>query len=48
MSLFLAGYAFKKPLGQIVRETMPYFLVQLAILLLVTWLPGLTSLLRIP
>jgi tripartite ATP-independent transporter DctM subunit len=46
MNLFLASYAFKKPVGQIVRDTLPYLFVQLAVLLLVTYVPGLSTLLK--
>lgn len=46
MNLFLSSYAFKRPLGQIVRETLPYLFVQLAVLILVTYLPGLSILLK--
>ncbi len=43
MSLFLAGYAFKQPLARIIKETFPFLLVQLAVLILVTYVPGLTT-----
>jgi C4-dicarboxylate transporter DctM subunit len=46
MNLFLASYAFKKPLGQVIRETMPYLFVQLAILIVVTYAPGLSSIIK--
>ncbi|HOX31970.1 MAG TPA: TRAP transporter large permease subunit [Spirochaetales bacterium] len=44
MNLFLASYAFKKPVGQIVRDTLPYLAVQFAVLLLATYAPGLSTL----
>ncbi len=43
MSLFLAGYAFKQPLSRIIKETFPFLLVQLAVLILVTYVPSLTT-----
>jgi len=39
MNLFLASYAFNKPVMRIFRDVLPFFLVQLAILALVTWVP---------
>ncbi len=44
MNLFLASYAFKKPLKEIFKESWPFFLLQLAVLLLVTYLPELSLL----
>ena len=46
MNLFLASYAFKKPLSQVVRESLPYLFVQLAVLLVVTYAPGLSTFLK--
>lgn len=43
MSLFLAGYAFKQPLARIIKETFPFLIVQVAVLILVTYVPGLTT-----
>lgn len=39
MSLFLASYAFKRPLLSIYREVIPFLLVQLLVLLVVTYAP---------
>jgi TRAP-type C4-dicarboxylate transport system permease large subunit len=46
LNLFLASYAFGKPLSRIVREVLPFLAVQLAVLAAVTYLPVLSSLLR--
>lgn len=43
MSLFLAGYAFKQPLSKIIKETFPFMALQLLVLILVTYIPGLTT-----
>ncbi|MBU0953978.1 MAG: TRAP transporter large permease subunit [Spirochaetes bacterium] len=42
MNLFLAGYAFKKPVMQIYRNVLPLFVIQLIILALITWIPALS------
>lgn len=42
MNLFLAGYAFHKPVMQIYRTVVPFFIIQLVILALITWVPWLT------
>jgi tripartite ATP-independent transporter DctM subunit len=39
MNLFLASYAFNKPVIKIFRNVLPFFVVQLVILALVTWVP---------
>ncbi len=39
MNLFLASYAFNKPVMRIFRNVLPFFLLQLVILALVTWIP---------
>jgi tripartite ATP-independent transporter DctM subunit len=41
MNLFLASYRFNKPLLQVYRDTLPFFLILLAAVLIVTYLPGL-------
>jgi tripartite ATP-independent transporter DctM subunit len=43
MNIFLASYAFRKPVVQIVRETWPFLLVQVAILLVITYVPWLST-----
>lgn len=41
MNLFLASYRFNKPMPQITRAVLPFMLVQLAAVLLVTFVPWL-------
>ena len=41
MNLFLASYRFEKPLVHIYRDTIPFFLVFLCIVLLITYVPAL-------
>ncbi len=41
MNLFLASIRFDKPLIEVYRSTLPFFLVLLAVLLVVTYMPGL-------
>jgi len=42
MNLFLAGLRFNRPMTEIVRSTMPFFLILLGVVLLVTYVPALT------
>lgn len=42
MNLFLASYAFEQPVLRIYRDVLPFFLLQLAVLALITWVPGLS------
>lgn len=39
MNLFLASYAFGKPVIKIFKDVLPFFMVQLVVLALVTWIP---------
>ncbi len=48
MNLFLASYAFRMPLKKIFKETMPFFVIQLLVLVLVTYLPFLSTMLLGP
>jgi tripartite ATP-independent transporter DctM subunit len=41
INLFLASYRFNTPLLQVYRDTLPFLLVLLAVVLAVTYLPGL-------
>lgn len=43
MNLFLATYRFKKPFLEICRYVIPFLLVQLIIVLLVTYIPALST-----
>ena len=42
MNLFIASYRFKKPVVELYRATIPFMLVLLAALLLITYWPGLS------
>jgi C4-dicarboxylate transporter, DctM subunit len=42
-NLFLASYVFKKPLGRVYRDVLPFVLVQLAVVLLITYVPLFTT-----
>jgi C4-dicarboxylate transporter DctM subunit len=42
MNLFLSSYRFNKPMPQIIRAVLPFMLVQLAAVLLVTFIPWLS------
>jgi tripartite ATP-independent transporter DctM subunit len=41
-NLFLAAYRFDRPLAQVYRATLPYLAILLAVVLLITYWPGLT------
>jgi tripartite ATP-independent transporter DctM subunit len=43
MNLFLASYRFNKPFMEICRFVLPFLLIQLAVVLLVTYIPALSS-----
>lgn len=43
LNLFLASYRFEEPLGRIYRDVLPFFLIQLAAVLLITYLPFLST-----
>ncbi|MDR2661596.1 MAG: TRAP transporter large permease subunit [Treponema sp.] len=43
LNLFLASYRFKKPFSQICRYVLPFLLIQLAVVLLVTYIPALST-----
>ena len=42
MNLFLAGLRFNLPMTEIVRSTLPFFLILLGVVFLVTYVPALT------
>jgi len=42
MNLFLASYRFGKPLPEIYRSTLPFLMILLLVVLLVTYVPALT------
>jgi hypothetical protein len=41
-NLFLSSYRFERPLAEVYRSTLPYSALVLAVVLLVTYVPGLT------
>jgi tripartite ATP-independent transporter DctM subunit len=43
LNLFLASYRFKKPFTQICRDVLPFLLIQLVVVLLVTYIPFLST-----
>ncbi len=43
LNLYLASYRFSQPLGKIVRETVPFLLILLLAVLVITYVPGLTT-----
>lgn len=43
MDLFISSYAFGKPLPKVIRGVLPFFVFQLVVLLMVTYIPWLTS-----
>jgi tripartite ATP-independent transporter DctM subunit len=43
INLFLASYRFGKPFTQICRCVLPFLIVQLAVVLLVTYVPALST-----
>jgi TRAP-type C4-dicarboxylate transport system permease large subunit len=43
MNLFLASYRFEKPFMQICRSVLPFLLIQFAVVLLVTYIPPLST-----
>jgi tripartite ATP-independent transporter DctM subunit len=43
MNLFLASYRFEKPFAKICRYVLPYLVIQFAVVLLVTYVPWLST-----
>jgi len=42
MNLFIASYRFNRPVMELYRATIPYFLILLAAVLIITYFPGLS------
>ena len=42
MNLFIAGYRFKKPVTELYRAAVPFMIVLLAAVLIITYLPQLS------
>jgi C4-dicarboxylate transporter DctM subunit len=45
LNLFLASYCFEKPIGKIYKNVLPFFGIQIIILLLVTYIPQISTML---
>jgi tripartite ATP-independent transporter DctM subunit len=43
LNLFLAAYRFKKPFVEICRDVFPFLLIQLVVVILVTYVPALST-----
>jgi TRAP-type C4-dicarboxylate transport system permease large subunit len=43
LNLFLASYRFKKPFTQVCRYVLPFLLIQLVVVALVTYVPFLST-----
>jgi TRAP-type C4-dicarboxylate transport system permease large subunit len=43
LNLFLASYRFEKPLTRIYRNVIPFFLLQFAAVLVITYVPAFTT-----
>jgi tripartite ATP-independent transporter DctM subunit len=43
LNLFLASYTFKRPFIEICKNVVPFLLIQLVVVLLVTYIPALTT-----
>ena len=43
LNLYLASFVFKKPLGEMTRDILPFLAIQLVILLLVTYIPWFST-----
>lgn len=43
LNLFLASYRFNEPMGKIYRDVLPFFFIQLISVLLITYLPFITT-----
>ena len=43
LNLFLASYRFNEPMGKLYKDVFPFFLIQLVAVLLITYIPFLTT-----
>jgi len=43
MNLFMSAYRFEKPFGEVCRSVLPFLLVLLAGVLVITYVPELTT-----
>jgi tripartite ATP-independent transporter DctM subunit len=46
LNLFLASYRFKKPFVEISRNVLPFLVIQLVVVLIVTYIPALSTFLK--
>lgn len=46
MDLFISSYTFNKPMGKVVRGIVPFLIVQFVVLMLVTYVPFFTSVIK--
>jgi tripartite ATP-independent transporter DctM subunit len=46
LNLFLASYRFKKPFVEIARSVLPFLVIQLAVVFIVTYIPALSTFLK--
>jgi TRAP-type C4-dicarboxylate transport system permease large subunit len=42
MDLFISSYTFNRPVGQVIKNILPYLAIQFAVLMLVTYVPWFT------
>lgn len=45
LNLFLASYRFEEPLGKIYRNVLPFFLILFIVVLIITYVPGISTVL---
>jgi TRAP-type C4-dicarboxylate transport system permease large subunit len=43
LNLFLAAYLFNQPLSKIIKDTIPFYLALLLVVLLITYVPWLST-----
>jgi C4-dicarboxylate transporter DctM subunit len=43
LNLFLSSYRFNEPMGKLYKDVLPFFFIQLAAVLLITYVPFLTT-----
>ncbi len=43
MDLFISSYTFKKPVSQVIKGVLPFLVVQLVVLFIVTYCPFFTT-----
>ncbi len=43
MDLFISSYTFNKPVGKVIKGVLPFLIVQLVVLLLITYIPAFTT-----